>query len=81
MIFRLRGVTLVALFLLVGFFVITPYSYAAATKTKTPKGPKAFFPEREFDAGEILEGKPLTHTFTVINKGDEELKIIKVRPG
>ncbi len=79
--FKPRRIPFTFLCLLVSIAFVSVCTHAIAVKTKTKKGPKAFFPEKEFDAGEILEGQPLTHSFIVENKGDEELKIIKVRPG
>ncbi len=81
MIFKLRGRLLATLLMIIGATLLFTFSYAATTKVKAKSGPKAFFPETEFNAGELLEGENLVHTFTVINKGDDVLRIIKVRPG
>jgi len=79
---KIRGRLLVAFCLVLAiFFRVPSFSCASSAKSKAKTGPKAFFPEKEFNAGELLEGEPLTHTFTVINRGDEKLKILKVRPG
>ena len=45
------------------------------------KGPRVAVEGREFDFKEVKEGAVLEHTFKVLNKGDEPLKIISVRPG
>ncbi len=43
--------------------------------------PKAVFPTTSFSFGDIKQGSPLVHTFSVINRGDAPLKIERVRPG
>jgi hypothetical protein len=45
------------------------------------KGPRMTVVEREFDFKEVKEGAVLEHTFKILNKGNEPLKIISVKPG
>lgn len=45
------------------------------------KGPKIVIEDIRHDFGDVKEGEILTHTFHVLNKGNETLKIIKVKPG
>jgi hypothetical protein len=45
------------------------------------KGPKIAIQDLIHNFGDVKEGKILTHTFQVLNKGNETLKIIKVKPG
>ena len=45
------------------------------------KGPKMVLKEREFDFGEVKEGAVLQHSFSVVNRGNEDLRIISVKPG
>ena len=45
------------------------------------KGPRLAVEGREFDFKEVKEGVVLEHTFKILNKGDETLKIMSVRPG
>ena len=45
------------------------------------KGPRLAVEGREFDFKEVKEGVVLEHTFKILNKGDEPLKILSVRPG
>ncbi|EFK09792.1 conserved hypothetical protein [delta proteobacterium NaphS2] len=45
------------------------------------KGPRLAVEGREFDFKEVKEGVVLEHTFKILNKGDESLKILSVRPG
>ena len=54
-----------------------PYS-AMARETS---GPKRVLDHLEDDFKTVKEGTPVEHTFKVLNKGDEILKIIRVRPG
>lgn len=44
-------------------------------------GPKIFIQGTSFDFGEVKEGKILEHSFIIMNKGDQPLKIERVRPG
>ena len=46
-----------------------------------PPSPEVVIPEKVFQFKEVEEGKSVEHTFTVLNRGREPLKIIKVRPG
>ncbi len=78
---ELWGRLFTALCVVLGIILMCTCSYASTPKAENKVGPKAFFPEKEFDTGEILEGKPIVHDFVVQNKGDKELQIIKVRPG
>lgn len=44
-------------------------------------GPKIFIKERAFDSGKVKQGDIISHTFIVLNQGDEKLLIEKVEPG
>ena len=44
-------------------------------------GPKMVIKEREFDFGEVKEGAVITHSFQILNSGNETLTIVKVNPG
>ncbi|MEZ4777109.1 MAG: DUF1573 domain-containing protein [Bacteroidia bacterium] len=39
------------------------------------------FDETEYDMGQVLQGKPVSHTFTFTNTGNADLKIESVKPG
>ncbi len=54
-------------------------AYSAGAQVAT--GPKMVLKEREFDCGEVKEGEVIEHTFSVLNQGDEPLKIVRVKPG
>ena len=43
--------------------------------------PKIIFKEKSFNAGEVVEGTLIEHTYTLYNRGNGLLKIQKVRPG
>ena len=43
--------------------------------------PEIFLEAKEHDGGAVYEGVVVTHSFTVKNKGNGELRIISVRPG
>ena len=51
---------------------------AAAQENKEPI---MVMEEKSFDFKEVKEGEVLEHVFKVLNKGDRDLKIIKVQPG
>ena len=42
--------------------------------------PRLFVTEKSFDFGQVDEGKPIEHAFKVSNRGDQPLKIDRVRP-
>lgn len=44
------------------------------------KGPLITINNPTFDIGEIEEGTPITHTYTIKNTGTEDLKIESVKP-
>jgi len=46
-----------------------------------PQGPKIVLEELKFDFGEVREGEAVSHTFRVLNRGDQPLEIRKVKPG
>ena len=45
------------------------------------QGPKMVLEEQRFDFGEVKEGEVFSHTFRVVNQGDQTLEIRKVKPG
>lgn len=56
-------------------------SDARAGSRKKPIGPRLQIQETTFHAGSIPAGGVVTHDFIVNNVGDEELHILKVKPG
>lgn len=67
----LFGLTILALILICGHFALAEQDGA----------PKMVLKEQNFDFGEVKEGEVITHTFEVLNQGDEMLTIEKVNPG
>ena len=62
-------------FLFIVFFVfLGAHCYGA-------EGPRLVIDEKFYDAGTILEGDIVEHSFKVFNKGDQALNITKVKPG
>lgn len=51
----------------------------SATKVTTEGGPNIEFPETTHDFGIITQNATVTHTFVVINTGDEPLELKKAR--
>jgi len=45
------------------------------------QGPKMALEEQVFDFKEVKEGDVISHSFKVFNRGDEMLRILRVRPG
>ena len=62
-----------------GFFLVALLGETAPAQER--RGPRIAVEGREFDFREVKEGAVLEHTFKILNKGDEPLKIISVRPG
>lgn len=44
-------------------------------------GPKVYLPENVYEFAPIMEGLQVVHEFTVHNKGDEPLHILKIKSG
>jgi hypothetical protein len=63
--------------LLITFSSVSAFPVCAQKR----KGPKFVLKEKEFDFGEVKEGAILKHSFSVRNKGNEPLRIIRVKPG
>ncbi len=43
--------------------------------------PEIYIEENTYDAGDVMEGTVIEHTFTVHNRGGEILDIRKISPG
>jgi len=63
---------------LVLLLLCTALPLSAAEKVK---GPAIHIPEAQFDFGSAPEGQRVEHVFTIENRGSEELRITRVRPG
>ncbi len=72
-----------------GIFVIAftlsqaflPAASAAGGAADSVQGPVAVIPAPRFDFGAVVDGKVVTHAFTVQNQGNEILRIEDVRTG
>jgi hypothetical protein len=69
--YSLFGLTILALLLMGGDFAFAD----------PDSGPKMVLKEQDFDFGEVEGEDVITHTFEVLNQGDEVLIIEKVSPG
>jgi len=65
----------------VSFILLFAVLGALQHSTALAGTPKAVFPITSFSFGDIKQGNPITHTFSVVNRGDAPLKIERVRPG
>lgn len=45
------------------------------------KGPKMVIEKSAYDFKKVKEGEVLEHTFRVLNQGDQDLEIKRVKPG
>jgi hypothetical protein len=43
--------------------------------------PKVFLAEHTYDFRQVMEGEVIQHSFSIFNKGNEELKILQVKAG
>ena len=64
-------------FLAMLIFMSIPLSAYSQDK----QGPRMVIQEREFDFGQVKQGSRITHSFNILNRGDETLEIKKVSPG
>ncbi|MBN2420411.1 MAG: DUF1573 domain-containing protein [Deltaproteobacteria bacterium] len=53
----------------------------STTRGQEAAAPEIFFTEKIFTAGEVMEGTPVEHTYTVHNRGSAMLSIQKVSAG
>jgi len=64
--------------LLIFILLIIPWSvYPQTDKQET----RLTLKEWEFDFGKVKEGSRITHSFTVLNRGNETQEIKKISPG
>ena len=69
--YGLFGLTILALLLMCGDFALADQDGV----------PKMVLKEQDFDFGEVKGVGVITHTFEILNQGDEILTIEKVSPG
>lgn len=78
---KIKEETLVKKLLLLVMGLLSIAIWGETVPAQGHKGPRIAVQGREFDFKEVKEGTVLEHTFKILNKGDEPLKIISVRPG
>ena len=66
-------------FIFLTLIIVTFFSSTVLGQDETV--PKIFFKEKTFTADEVMEGTPIEHAYTVYNRGNALLKILRVRPG
>lgn len=60
--------------------VITGLGLLAGVLPSALAEKRASFPERSFEAGDVQHGSSFEHEFTVVNEGDEAVRILEVHP-
>jgi hypothetical protein len=65
----------------VGILISLVFLPWISTGAREVGGPVVFLKEDHIDFKEVLEGEVITHSFNVMNTGDEALKILRVKPG
>jgi len=71
-----KGVGLAVMIIVLSMFPL--FSHAGGQDSTSPK---IVIPEKVFHSEPVEQGQDIEHTFTVLNKGREPLKIINVKPG
>ncbi|MBW1802854.1 MAG: DUF1573 domain-containing protein [Deltaproteobacteria bacterium] len=66
------------IFCLVALFIVI--SVTSTAMAVQGDGPQLYLKEKTFDFGKVDEGKTIEHAFTVYNRGNQPLKIERVRP-
>ena len=74
-----RGRSLVCILVALQLMGVT--AVAGAGEKPAPKGPVLVTPQPTFEAGQVVEGEEVTHTFIIQNKGNQSLLIKSVKPG
>jgi hypothetical protein len=60
-------------------FLLATVSYAASDPPSSE--PEAHLPESLYEFPPAVEGRRVTHTFTIENRGDAPLEIIDIKSG
>ncbi len=72
--------TLAALLMVVGSACMA-MAASSSSAQKGNEGPKLVVVESTFNAGKVIEGEDIVHTFILKNKGTKDLIIKDVKPG
>ncbi len=57
------------------------FFYLHCSQAQDAQGPEMVLKQQVFNFEEVKEGEIIEHTFQVLNRGDETLNIIRVKPG
>jgi len=73
----------ILLFLILFAALLGAQAPPAPSVPPAPTGdqPEATIPQDSFDAGNVLKGKKVEHTFIIKNTGKAELNILSAKPG
>ena len=63
------------------FLAVIVVLFSWSARGQEAAAPEIFFKEKIFTADEVMEGTPIEHTYTVYNRGNALLRILKVSPG
>jgi hypothetical protein len=69
------------MYIFVSLLVVCLMFGALPVLAQATAGPVVVMEEKSFDFKEVKEGEVIKHAFRVLNKGDQNLEIRKVRPG
>lgn len=69
------------MYLFVSLLVVSLMFGDLPVLAKVTVGSVIVMEEKSFDFKEVKEGEVIKHAFKVLNKGDQNLEIRKVRPG
>jgi len=67
------------MFILGIMFILT--AWAVPVPASEVDGPRILVETPEFDFNTVKEGEVVAHAFKVLNQGNQELRILSVRPG
>ena len=71
----------VMLHLLMVLFLTALGVHGPVEAAQETESPRLLVTSLEYDAGRVDEGETISHAFEVKNAGDEELRILSVKPG
>ncbi|MFC1494719.1 hypothetical protein ACFL6W_05515 [Thermodesulfobacteriota bacterium] len=66
--------------LFIVFITIILFAPVSSTANENLR-PEIYIENSSYDAGKVMAGTVIDHTFTVYNRGEETLNIKAVRPG
>lgn len=63
------------------FWMVFLFLNGITVQARDSGGPRLVLEEQVHDSGRVREGRMIGHTFRILNKGDQPLRIKKVKPG